>query len=260
MLSVILFITPACTASREHDYGVFLGINEEEADKLKNYRTVVIEPSEFSAEAIAGLHDDGKRVYGYLNIGALENYRPYHDRFKALCLGIYEDWPDESWANVSNPEWQNFIVNDLGKTYSDMGLDGFFLDNADVYYHYPTEDIFQGLCSILKGLQGHGLPLIINGGDSFVSKCIDQGIANQLLDGINQETVFTRINFENRTYGQQVKEETDFFKRYLEKVKDCGLTVSLLEYGASQSLSKEIDAYCSSKGFIWYNAHDLELR
>jgi len=241
------------------DYGVFLGINADQANRLDDYLIVVIDPSEFTEEQIKQLQEDGKTVYGYLNIGAIESYRPYYARFQDLALGVYENWPDEKWVDVSSPAWQGFIIDELGKQVAEMGLDGFFLDNADVYYQYPTREVFEGLVAILKGLKTYDITLIINGGDTFVSECIDAGMALSLFDGINQETVFTSIDFENKTYGKQTEEERAYFQAYLAKAKASGLMVYLLEYGADRELAKEIDAYCKENGFIWYNATSLDL-
>ena len=241
-------------------YGVFLGINRQQMYRLQDYRFVIIEPSEFQAKQIRELHAAGKTVYGYLNIGAIEQYRPYYERFRKATLGVYGDWPNERWIDVSNPRWQAFVVKILGKQYADMGLDGFFLDNADVYYHYPTEETFQGLCAILKGLKAYGVPLLINGGDDFVTRCMNEGIASSLFDGINQETVFTTIYFKSKNYGRQRKIETLYFKAYLARAKNYGLAVYLLEYGADPALSRKIDSYCRENGFLWYNAKSLELR
>lgn len=242
------------------DYGVFLGIDRTERDRLNAYRIVVIEPSEFDPADIKTLHQDGKTVYGYLNIGALEQYRPYFNRFRHITLGVYDHWPDERWVDVSYDIWQDFLVSEAGKQYADMGLDGLFLDNADVYYHYPRQDIFEGLCAILKGLKAHGLQLIINGGDTFVSKCIQEHSAAGLFDGINQECVFTSIDFEHNSYGKQQDEERSYFQEYLAGVKASGLSVFLLEYGADASLSEQISAYCKTNGFFWYNAEGKELK
>lgn len=256
----ILLLAPGYAAAPPHKYGVFLGINEEEFDRLTPYSLAVIEPSEFSAAQIEALHAAGKTVYGYLNIGAVEEYRPYYGRFRELALGTYEDWPDEKWVDVASPAWQRFIIDELGKQYADMGFDGLFLDNADVYCFHQTEDIFQGLCAILRGLKAYGLTLIINGGDTFVSKCMEENTALSLFDGVNQETIFTRIDFEHRSYGVQPEEETAYFKEYLSKAKEHGLSVCLLEYAADPQLAKKIDAYCAENGFLWYNAQDIELR
>ena len=75
------FSTAGRAAAYSQEYGVFLGIGAEEINRLEDCRLVVIEPSEFQADQVAKLHDAGKTVYGYINIGAIEEYRPYYGRF-----------------------------------------------------------------------------------------------------------------------------------------------------------------------------------
>lgn len=241
------------------EYGVFLGINENEAYKLDPYKLVVIVPSEFTSSTITNLHDKVKTIYGYLNIGSLEVYRPYYERFKDLTLGVYEDWPDEYWIDVSASSWHDFIINELAISYLELGFDGFFIDNTDVYYEYNNEQIFNGLKYILLGLKNLNTTLIINGGDIFVSECLEDNIATSLFNGVNQETVFTRIDLENNTYHAQFESEANYFKEYLNNVKNADLSVYLLEYKAINSLSKTIDAYCKENSFNWYNTPSLEL-
>ena len=131
--------------------------------------------------------------------------------------------------------------------YKRQGLDGFFLDNTDIYYQYPKEEIYQGLKAILTGLKQYSLPLILNGGDTFVQKSIEDGSALSLFDGVNQECVFTKIDFSKPSYLSQDKETKAYYEEYLEKAKTAGLSVYLTEYQADSSLSKEIDRYCKEK-------------
>jgi conserved hypothetical protein len=77
--------------TEQYEYGVFLGISEDKISRLEKYKTVVIEPQEFSKESIEKLHNDKKFVYGYLNIGAIENYRSYYSKYEDITLGTYED-------------------------------------------------------------------------------------------------------------------------------------------------------------------------
>lgn len=242
-------------------YGVFLGRTGDEADGLERYATVVIEPEEFTAVQISALHEAGCTVYGYLNIGAIETYRGYYERFEALSLGVYETWPDERWVDVSGAAWQAFVTQELAPNYLELGLDGFFLDNADVYYQFQTEAIFGGLCAILRGLRelDPHAALLINGGDVFVTRCIEEGTASALFDGVDQETVFTAVDFDTQSFHRQQADETAYFRDYLQAVKTAGLRVYLLEYGADEALAAEIDAYCRDNGFAWYNAPDLNL-
>ena len=251
-----------CTKAKspKQEYGVFLGMDTKDLHKLKDYKMVILEPSNFSAEQIKEIKERGTKVYGYLNIGSLENFRPYYEQFKKHTMAPYENWEEEYWMDVSNPQWQDFLINDLGQKYSSMGIDGFFLDNTDIYYQYPKDEIYQGLKKILTGLKQYSLPVILNGGDTFVQRSIEEGKALSLFDGVNQECVFTKIDFAKPAYLSQDKESKAYYEEYLEKAKAAGLSVYLTEYQANSELSQEIERYCKENGFLWYNAESLELR
>ena len=246
------------------DYGVFIGADN--IDKIKGYNVVVVEPASIDIGGVESLHKTNEKIYAYLNIGSLENYRPYFNEFKEKTLGLYENWEDEYWMDVSDVAWQKLIVDKLGRDIVDKGFDGFFIDNCDVYYYYPNEEIFNGLSSILQGLRSlnmtkkYKIDIIINGGDTFVSKCIENKTATELFDGVNQECVFTDIDFENKTYKEKDESDREYFKEYLSNVKKYIPEVYLIEYGANSNLIKEIENYCNENGFYWYNAKDLELK
>ena len=247
-------------AANSKPYGVFIGLETADLKRLRPYRTVVIEPSTFSAEQIKALQAEGKSVYGYLNLGSLENYRPYYERFASLTLAPYENWPEEHWVDVSSPTWQTFVVDELGAAYAALGLDGFFLDNCDVYALYPREDIFNGLTTMLRGLSRYQKPCIINGGDVFVSACIKNGTARTLFDGVNQESVFTKIDFAKNRYAAQDADTRAYYLDYLTRAKEAGLKVYLIEYRPTTKLAAEIQDYCEKNGFTAYNANGKELR
>ena len=250
---------PAKAANSEA-YGVFIGLSADETERLRPYRTVVIEPSAFTAEQIKALQAEGKSVYGYLNLGSLESYRPYYERFANLTLAPYENWPEEHWVDVSSTAWQTFVVDELGAAYAALGLDGFFLDNCDVYALYPRENIFNGLTTMLRGLSRYQKPCIVNGGDVFVSACMENGTAQTLFESVNQESVFTKIDFSKKRYTAQDAETRAYYLDYLARAKEAGLKVYLIEYRPSAKLAAEIQDYCEKNGFVAYFAYEKELR
>ena len=245
--------------SFKKEYGVFLGLNNKEIKRLENYKIIVIEAEEFDKNHLMEFHKKNQKVFAYLNVGALENYRSYYSNYERFSLGIYHDWPDEKWIDVSKKEWQFFLVNDLGKKYKDKGFDGFFIDNADVYYHYQDEKIYQGLVEILKGLKENGSKIIINGGDVFVSRVLYEASDTQIFDAVNQETVFTSINFSEKTYGRSSDESREYFCEYLKKVKDSGKEVYLLEYSPDFFTKMEIKKYCEENDMKYFISPDLSL-
>ena len=74
-------------------YGVFIGMRGSEAlrdRRVLRTRVLVVDPAHFEEREIASLKESGHTVYGYLNVGSLEAFRPYYGRFRKFVLGRYE--------------------------------------------------------------------------------------------------------------------------------------------------------------------------
>lgn len=253
---------PVATAPKPTKaYGVFIGLNREKIQTLYGYKRVVIDAQGFKAGDIKKLHKRGIQVYSYLNIGSVEKGRSYYKKYKGITLGAYEDWPDERWVDVSKKKWQDFVVKNLAKKLDQKGVDGFFLDNADVYYQYPKKAIYKGLVKILKGLGQYGKKVVINGGDTFVKKLLKtEKSPKKLVYGVNQECVLTRIDFEGKRFEAQGKDETAYFKQHLKRCKKAGLRVFLTEYSPGDAaLEKKIRKFARAKGYKAYISHSLQL-
>ena len=275
LLVLLLFLFFHAFPRKREDYGVFLGISmssdtgeegltsdDKETDQLlflAKYKTVILSPGSFTKKDLQYLHRAGTKAYAYINVGALEEYDPEYLRFKKLTLAPYENWEDESWVDVSDKEWQNYITEKIAKEIAELGFDGFFLDNFDVYYLFPEEKIYRGLDAVLSGLQKYNMPIILNGGDSYVSRAIEENATNLLFQGVNQEDVFTAYHFDTNTSSLQDSDTRHYYQDYLEKAKNAGLSVFILEYKADKELSKEVSSYCKEKHFQWYNAPDIFL-
>ncbi len=241
-------------------YGVFLGIDEQEVDKITKYETVVIDAQYFSKENIQKLKDNNQTVYSYLNVGAIENFRSYYSDYLDITLGEYEHWEEERWVDVSQPKWQDFILNDLSVQLLDKGVDGLFIDNADVYYEFEEDPkLYDGLTTILTTLNEKTY-ISINGGDTYVNEyLINNGSLNAILDGVNQETVFSSIDWDTKTFSRQSEEERFYFQNYVEAVGKNHKDVYLLEYTTDEELTKEIEEYCQKNKFKYYISSSLEL-
>ena len=241
-------------------YGVFIGVDSDRLDVFADYDIVVIDAAYYTKEEIAQIHQKGTKVYSYLNIGSLEDFRDFYLDFKHLTLSIYDDWPGEYWIDVSDAGWQQHMYTEAGLLV-EKGVDGFFIDNADVYYQYPTDKIFQGVVTILNRLNEYGKDLIINGGDVFVTKAViepDSPVVK--ITGVNQECVFTNIDFDNEKLITQSEEDTKYYQEYLELVVEKGLVVYLLEYSSDDSLLPKIIEYCDIHKFNYYVSSSIDLQ
>ena len=134
-------------------YGVFLGLEGNEAlIASQDFTRVVIDAQFMSKEEIDSMKKRGQEVYSYINIGSLEEFRPYYKKYEYLTLASYVNWEEEYWVDVKQDEWQKFIEV-LANELLEKNIDGFFVDNVDVYGHFPSQDTFLAIKNILNHLK-----------------------------------------------------------------------------------------------------------
>lgn len=257
-LIVFVFLIKAGAKTYDYDerYGVFIGIGSKDIDKLKDYRTVIIDAEHFTKADIKKLKKAGKTVYSYLSIGSLEDYRSYYKAYKYLALSKYDGWEGEEWVDVSAKSWQKLMLK-RAKEFKQKGVDGLFIDNTDVYYEYNKPGIYKGLVKILTDIRKLNIKVIINGGDVFVSKYLkeNEGL-KKIADGINQEGVFSTPVADEK----KGRELTEYYLDYLKKVSKKGIHIYLTEYVKdNDELEDKIANYCEKQGWDYYISENLEL-
>ena len=243
----------------KNDYGVFLNADASSLERFKKYDLIVIDAQYFTKKDIESLHQNGTKVYTYLNIGSVENFREYYKTYEKFTIGKYEHWDEEKWVDVSVPAWQKFIEQ-LSKKLFEKGVDGFFIDNCDVYYYAPRKSIFEGT-AILQNIMTLKKAVIINGGDTYVTKYRERyGAVDHIMTGVNQESVWSGIDFDKGTFNEQTRETREYYSKYLEACKADGMEVYLLEYTTDEKLIQKIKKYCKDKNFHFYISNSLELQ
>ena len=260
ILSAVFLLVSACSAvPANKPYGVFLSV-EENLSSLNDYETVVIDAQNFNAEEIGAFRASGHKVFTYINIGSIESFRDYYDSYADLALGSYDHWDEEVWVDVSSDRWQSFIVESLIPSLMKKGIDGFFVDNCDVYYNFPKPEIMAGLTVMMKAMVATGLEVIINGGDQYLDAyCASGGSWSDVITGINQETVFTKIIWDSDKFGTASADDREYFCDYVERYAALGADIYLLEYTTDKKLVNEIDSYCERNGFAYFVSDSIEL-
>ena len=260
LISGYFLIKDSNTSTFEkNDYGVFLNADASSLEQLKKYDLIVIDAQYFTKSDIELLHQNGTKVYTYLNIGSIENFREYYTTYEKLAIGRYEHWDEEKWVDVADPDWQKFMKQ-LSQELFEKGVDGFFIDNCDVYYYAPRESIFEGLTAILQNIMTFDKAVIINGGDTYVTKYRERyGAIDHIMTGVNQESVWSAIDFDKGTFYEQTKETRDYYCNYLEACQADGMAVYLLEYTTDKKLIQKIKKYCNEHDFHFYISNSLEL-
>ena len=247
------------TDPADYKYGVFLSVTSD-LEQLSDYKTVVIDAQYFSKEEIDSFKSKGHKVYSYINVGSIEDFRSYFNEYKDLTLGKYENWDEEYWVDVSDPKWQSFMKDEMIPSLLAKDIDGFFVDNCDVYYHYPKAKILDGLAEILHAMTVTQKAVLINGGDTFLDAyCNGGGAWDHVCTGINQETVFSRIIWDKNKFGTAKKADKKYFKSYIERYAKKGADIYLLEYTTDRKLVSTIRKYCKKKKFGYYISDSIEL-
>lgn len=243
-----------------NSYGVFIGMDSNKIDKLIGYKEVVIDGSDYTKAQIDYLHKNGVKVYNYLNIGSLEDFRPYYNDFVNITLSDYEGWSGERWIDISNAKWQDYIVNVRAKDLSDKGIDGFFLDNIDVYSQYKNDNIFNGILNVMNRLNStYKLPIIANGGYDFFTEAMNKNLdISKLVYGVNTESVYTTVGDNNKLLKNSNQDRKDAVD-YLEILKSKGLAIYIIEYTKSNSLAETISSYFNKLNFKYYISSSLDL-
>lgn len=265
--AIILIVLTCCTGlagaeqapTFKYPYGVFLSICEN-IEQFADYEIVVIDAQYYPKEELDAFRSKGHKVFSYINIGSLEDFRDYYDEYKDLSLGAYEHWEEEVWVDVSQKRWQDFMLNDIAAGLLEKDIDGFFVDNCDVYYVHPKQEILEGLTMIMKGLKATGKKVIINSGDTFLDAYCEQGGKwDDVISGINQESVFSTILWDEGTFGTAEPEDHEYFVSYIDRYGSQGAEIYLLEYTIDEELVKEIKAFCEERGYTYYVADSIEL-
>lgn len=219
---------------------------------------LVIEPEDYTVREVRALKASGYKVLAYLSIGSVSDEREYYHSLEPYTLGDLEDWPHEKYLDVANEAVQRWAIDRGKELINDMGFDGLWVDNIDVYEEYPSEKAFDGITKILEILDMHGY-IMVNGGIVYVLQSIDCGY--DVIDGITQEEVFSLVtDYDGK--GEFERQEADQRVEYMEYISaalDAGMDAFLLEYTRSEGLMAEIRKYCEQKGAGYYISDDVDL-
>lgn len=254
---ILNFNAEACNLK----YGVFTGASISKVKKLTGYNEIVVDASYYKKEDIDYLHKKGMKVYSYINIGSIESFRDYYNSFVNITLGAYENWEDERWIDVSNTKWQNYVVNVIAKGLADKNIDGFFIDNVDVYSNYKNDKIFNGVYSILTKLKKqYNKYMIVNGGYDFFTKAMEKGYnLTSITNAVNLESIYTSIDFDNNKYIVNDKNTVNDAMSYINLINKKGLKIYIIEYSNNTKITNDVKKFYNKYDYNVYISKSKDL-
>lgn len=259
IILIILFFIPCLSACEEPVvYEVLIGRQKEEMLSDPAHRDIlVIDAALYSNEDIQQLKKRNRQIYSYLNIGSVEAFRDPDGDWTGIWLAAYENWEEEHWVDVSDRLWQSHIFSSA-HSLKNKGIDGFFLDNADVYEIARTEEVYEGLYRMTEAINELGLPVILNGGSSWIDRMIKEERTIPAA-GVNQEEVYTTIDFEGKRFQEANADDTVYAEAYLDRCREAGLQIYLLEYSDDAQRTGVIKETCRRKRYVCSVTDSIEL-
>jgi len=104
--------------------------------KVKNTQPVAaydIDGFETSAAEVTALHELGKHVICYIDVGTAENFRPDYSQFPASVLGERNGWPGERWIDIRQLPIVEPIMTRRFEMCREKGFDAVEPDNIEAY-------------------------------------------------------------------------------------------------------------------------------
>jgi hypothetical protein len=146
-------------------------------------------------------------------------------------------------VDVADPEWAEFVVEDLAQSAVERGFDGFFLDTLDTVEEMArrsterAETFRNGLVQLIARLNEKypDKTIVVNRGFSLRERLIP------LIDGLLVESVFQTYHFSSEKYKPVEPEVTEQLLREIAPYAAAGLEVMVLDYvdPAKPDLAKE---------------------
>ena len=124
--------------------GVSFDWNLNNPNKIDSVITEIIDVDAFetSAETVATLHLEGKKVIAYVSVGTIEKSRPDLGLLPSEIVGkVYPEWPDEKWLNIHEIDKMKPWLISRFEMIKRKGFDAIEPDNLDGYGNVTGFDI-----------------------------------------------------------------------------------------------------------------------
>lgn len=195
-------------------YGPAMGVDLNMVASTFRVINVDVDPDggNFADADIVTMRAGGKNVVlSYMNVGSCEDTRSYwmtDPPGHKSCVNsgalttAYSGYPSEKWANLSNADYQDLIVNYVAPRLAARGIDGFYLDNMEVVEH--GAGAAEGPCDAACAQGGFDLVyslrqkfpsmlIVMQNATSDVTRtAMTHGVSYpSLLDGVAHEEVYS---------------------------------------------------------------------
>lgn len=257
----ILALTALCGAvfalSNNESFAVYYSDKDDPLD-FAAFDFVILD--EETHPPLEGFADQGIQTLGYLSCVELADFRSYFPKIKSRALFLHEN-PHFSgcwFVDIREKKWRRFLVNQVIPKMIEEGFDGLFLDTLDDAVYLESQDpvryagMTNAAIDLVEAIRNRypKMPIMVNRGYELLEEIGD------MITAVLGEEVYTRFNFETKSYENVPEDEQQYQCKILKDAKEefPQLKVYTLDYwnatdddGVSEIYQKQRD-----NGFIPY--------
>ncbi|MBL4760002.1 MAG: endo alpha-1,4 polygalactosaminidase [Mariprofundaceae bacterium] len=231
-------------------------------DELSIFERIVVEPSNVSAGELKQLQQHGSQVYAYVSIGEARREKAwFSDQAAKWEIGENEAW-NSAVMDLSNKQWQAFILEHLVADLAKKSYSGIFLDTLDSFHLVAKtpQQIKQqkhGLIQIIEQLHQRfpTLKLLLNRGFDVVDD------VHAVVDGVVAESLFQTWDIATATYKTVNDDEKKWLLEKLTGIQaSYQLPIYVIDYVApnKRELARQTARKIIHAGFTpWVSTPDL---
>ena len=253
-LSIGLLVSlPALALANDKNIAIYYASNPP-VEMLSKFERVIVEADNIKPDELAQISKDGSNVFAYASIGEVSPTRTWYSKVKKeWILGKNVAW-DSDVMDLSNPEWQDFLLSEVINPLWASGYRGLFLDTLDSFKLFALTAEKQAiqtaaLQSFLKRVKKHypEIKLIANRGFEIIPH-----IAKQ-LDAVAAESLYASWDNIHKKYTETSESDQKWLLSHLKSIQsEHHLDIIIIDYvppkkrAYAQNIAKKIQ----EQGFI----------
>lgn len=228
-------------------------------DELKAFDIVVVDPDHpgISPKEYQASHS---QLFAYISVGEADPKRSFFKSIdSAWLIGDNSNWSTRV-ADLSNPAWRSFFLDQVVEPLWSAGYRGFFLDTLDSYQLAPDKKriphLADGLVAVIREIKARHpeAKLILNRGFEVLEQVKDITFA------VAAESLYQNFEPGSGDYGQVKESDRQWLTDRLNEVKKAGLPAIAIDYvkPSQRELARSTADKIKRLGFIpWVSDRGL---
>jgi len=236
--------------------------NDAPTELLSQFDWIVVEAANIDGDHYRQLEQHGGQLFAYVSIGELDAWRETNTPIAEEALVTRNDAWNSQVADLTAPEWQQWLIEEHVRPLWDAGYRGLFLDTLDSYRLFAPDGDAAGrqqdaLVEIIAQIkrQFPDMQLILNRGFEVLDRVHGDVV------GVAAESLYRGWNPTTEVFGAVPDEDQTWLYKQLARVRDdYRLPAIAIDYvpANNRSLARETAQRIHAEGFIpWVSVPHL---